>query len=86
MNITRNEVLKCLTECVCLIAFDKKDGSKRRMTCTLKPDVVNQISDGKVYESKDNNNTNQIRVIDTDLMAWRSFLLDHLTEFEAIVL
>lgn len=65
---------------ICVVTFTKKDGSQRVMRCTLLPEVMNDNSlqptgSGGVA------NENQVRCIDVDIMAWRSFTVDSVVSF-----
>ena len=58
------------------VCFTKKDGTERKMFCTLQSDLIDQS-----YESYDDTNPPKIinkdvmRVYDTEAKGWRSFLL-----------
>lgn len=78
--MNRDNVISMLKEGVHTVTFVKKDGTKRVMNATLKPDVIEEVSDygySDMYYDK-----NQIRCIDTDKKEWRSFLLDSVISFD----
>ena len=61
------------------VCFTKKDGTERKMFCTLQSDLIDQQ-----YESYDDTNPPKIineevmRVFDTEASSWRSFRLANL--------
>ena len=64
------------------IEFNKKDGSKRKMKCTLLP---KKLPKREVTEGKDRPNKEPkldiIPVFDLEKKAWRSFRVDSVTAF-----
>jgi|TARA_B110000914_G_scaffold35912_1_gene28849 hypothetical protein len=58
------------------VCFTKKDGTERKMLCTLQSNIIDQE-----YESYDDTkppkiiNKEVMRVYDTEAKGWRSFLL-----------
>lgn len=76
--MTRNEMIKVLSENKAEVTFTKVDGSQRVMTCTLKSDLV-PASDHKP-ESNRTVNESVLPVWDLDKLAWRSFRVDSVTQ------
>jgi len=70
-----------LTERNVKITFTKKDGTERVMNCTLDPNVIPLIESvqDKREKSKDKD---YIAVFDTDIKAWRSFVIKNVKSFE----
>lgn len=83
MLTSRQNVLSALRSNVCQVVFQKKDGSKRTMNCTLKHNTIEQNG----LTPKGTGSTGpetQIRCIDLDKMAWRSFTMDSVISFTII--
>ena len=70
MTITREGLVDRLKQTVVNVVFTKADGSERTMNCTLKLENIpeDQRPKGAIKSESD-----QIRVFDTDIDAWRSF-------------
>jgi hypothetical protein len=70
MTITREDLVDRLKQSVVNVIFTKADGSERTMNCTLKLENIpeDQRPKGAIKSESD-----QIRVFDTDIDAWRSF-------------
>lgn len=70
MTITREGLVDRLKQSVVNVVFTKADGSERTMNCTLKLENIpeDQHPKGVIISESD-----QIRVFDTDIDAWRSF-------------
>jgi hypothetical protein len=60
------------------VVFNKKDGEKRTMKCTLNPDMVPQLE--KKTERVKEVNEDVCPVYDLDKQGWRSFRYDSVTE------
>lgn len=56
------------------VEFKKKDGTYRKMRCTLKEDVLPKL-DGKVQGER-KENINVVSVFDIEKAEWRSFRYD----------
>jgi len=80
----REGYLQALREGVCEVIFTKKDGTDRRMLCTLDmsgiPAEDVPKSDGNVTAV----NTESVRVYDLEVEGWRSFRIDSVKEFAAV--
>lgn len=70
MNITREALIDQLKQSVVNVVFTKADGSERTMNCTLK---LENIPEDQHPKSAVKSESDQIRVFDTDIDAWRSF-------------
>jgi len=63
------------------ITFTKKDGTERVMNCTLDPNVLPLVESVQDKREK-NKDKNYIAVFDTDIKAWRSFIVKSVKSFE----
>ncbi len=63
------------------VIFDKKDGERRVMTCTLDPNVVPQV-EKKTKQEATKVNEDICPVFDLDKQAWRSFRYDTIYEVQ----
>ena len=70
MTITREDLVNRLKQSVVNVVFTKVDGSERTMNCTLK---LENIPEDQHPKSTIKSESDQIRVFDTDIDAWRSF-------------
>jgi len=72
----RRDLLEFLHNEIIEVMFTKKDGTERKMLCTLQSDIIDQT-----YEAYDDTkppiaiNPEVMRVFDTEAESWRSFLL-----------
>jgi hypothetical protein len=83
--ITKDELTTLLKERVVTIKFKKKDDSIRKMICTLSKDYLPEskdiIEDQEKKKKKENPNT--LPVWDLEKLAWRSFRVDSVVEYES---
>jgi hypothetical protein len=63
------------------ITFTKKDGTERVMNCTLDPNVIPLVESVQDKREK-NKDKDHIAVFDTDIKAWRSFIVKSVKSFE----
>ena len=63
------------------ITFTKKDGTERVMNCTLDPNVLPLVESVQDKREK-NKDKDYIAVYDTDIKAWRSFIVKSVKSFE----
>lgn len=70
MTITCEDLVDRLKQSVVNVVFTKADGSERTMNCTLK---LENIPEDQHPKSTIKSESDQIRVFDTDIDAWRSF-------------
>lgn len=72
---------------VCCIVFNKVNGDKREMTCTLNPNVISALGlqpsgPATNHQVKDND---IIRVVDLDKKDWRTFRLSKLSKLSTLI-
>ena len=65
------------------IEFTKKDGTKRKMLCTLMPEKLPkvEVKEGEEPKKKRKVNEEVISVYDLEKKGWRSFRVDSVTAF-----
>jgi hypothetical protein len=83
--ITKDELTKLLKQTVVTVKFKKKDDSIRKMICTLSEDYLpepEEITEGKEKKTK-KENPNTLPVWDLEKLAWRSFRVDSVVEYES---
>jgi len=82
---TKEDLIKLLKEKVVTVKFKKKDDSVRKMVCTLSEDYLpepeNVIETSEKKKKKENPNT--LPVWDLEKLAWRSFRVDSVVEYES---
>jgi hypothetical protein len=81
-NTSKTELATILREQFAIVAFTKKDGTHRRMLCTLHKDVVvpHEKKTDRIVEPKDN----VLPVWDVDAVAWRSINIDTVHSIEIV--
>lgn len=83
--IAKDEMIKLLKEKVVTVKFRKKDDSIRKMICTLSEDYLPEpedIIEGQEKKKK-KENPNTLPVWDLEKLAWRSFRVDSVVEYES---
>lgn len=83
--ITKEELIKLLKEKVVTVKFKKKDESIRKMVCTLSEEYLPEpepLAEGEVKRTK-KDNPNTLPVWDLEKLAWRSFRVDSVVEYES---
>ena len=83
--ITKDELTKLLKERVVTVKFKKKDDSIRKMICTLSEEYLPEPepqAEGEVKKVK-KDNANTLPVWDLEKLAWRSFRVDSVVEYES---
>ena len=81
---SKEELIKLLKSKVVTIKFRKKDDSIRKMVCTLSEDYLPEpedITEGPEKKKK-KENPNTLPVWDLEKLAWRSFRVDSVVEYE----
>lgn len=63
-----------------LVSFTKKDGSQRKMHCTLVEGKIPQDKRPKTETAVSQTSGSAVRVFDTEVNDWRSFRWDSVTE------
>lgn len=79
-KMTRNELRDLLAENVLRVTFDKKNGEKRVMTCTLKKDYLPEANGNSNYKEA----MTSLSVWDTNANGWRAFCLDKIRDIEKV--
>jgi hypothetical protein len=81
----KEDLIKILKEKVVTIKFKKKDDSVRKMICTLSEDYLpdpEEVIEGQEKKKK-KENPNTLPVWDLEKLAWRSFRVDSVVEYES---
>lgn len=79
--MTKSELTEILKNKDITVTFTKKDGTRRIMRCTLRPDALPEMITESTRTSADRRESDStIAVWDLDLGAWRSFRLDSVVE------
>lgn len=82
----RNNFLKeQLHNGVIRVVFMKKDGTERKMLCTLKADLLPAQTDLEEAVQKKTPNPDVLAVWDVEAQGWRSFRYDSVIGFSEIV-
>lgn len=63
-----------------LVSFTKKDGSQRKMHCTLVEGKIPQDKRPKTETAVSQTSGSAVRVFDTEVNDWRSFRWDSVTK------
>lgn len=83
--IDKKELTNLLKQKVVTIRFKKRDNSIRKMVCTLSEDYLPEpepLAEGEVKRTK-KDNPNTLPVWDLEKLAWRSFRVDSVVEYES---
>ena len=77
--MNRKDAQELLRDGICEVMFEKKDGSERLMKCTLNMDYVpEEMKQFQLYKGeKVLENLDILKVYDTEVQGWRSFILDN---------
>ena len=82
---SKEDLVKLLKSKVVTIKFRKKDDSIRKMICTLSeeylPEPEDVVEGQEKKKKKENSNT--LPVWDLEKLAWRSFRVDSVVEYES---
>ena len=79
--LTSKEIRELLKSNIIEVVFEKKDGSERKMFCTLIEEFL--PSRGEEIISQGQPSDNNITCWDLEQNAWRSFRLDSVKSLEA---
>lgn len=79
--MTRFEMLDDLRAGICLVEFEKKDGTAREMRCTLNQLIIPK---NKMPETGVKYSESTIRVYEPLIEEWRSFRVDSVKTFKRI--
>ena len=74
--IDRYELKETLSNGIITVAFDKRDGSRREMRCTLKPEFLPTPVLLQEETTPRKENLDVLSVWDVEANGWRSFRLD----------
>lgn len=85
LKMTYNEMREMLHEGSCRVTFTKVNGEERVMNCTLDIDNIPTESLPKGTGVVLKEESGVIRAFDTDKSAWRSFKVESVTDFVALV-
>lgn len=80
----RDAILILLRQCIVTVTFNKKNGDKRVMDCTLQSEFLpppKPTTDVYLFEEKAVNE-NVVNVWDVEADGWRSFVLANVTNVE----
>lgn len=82
----RDELIGKLKNNVCVVVFEKKDGTERSMKCTLQEGVIPEATKEDPLSQKKIRSLNEevIPVWDTEKNSWRSFRIDSVKSFSVI--
>jgi hypothetical protein len=83
LNDTQIDILMtCLRTDIVKVDFTKKDGTARKMLCTLAPHLIPDVhtpKGGNIVTFKDDL---LVRVFDVENQGWRSIIFDNVLTFE----
>ncbi len=82
---SKEKLMYLLKKGVVTVKFRKKDDSVRKMICTLSEDYLpapEDIIEGQEKKKK-KDNPNTLPVWDLEKLAWRSFRVDSVVEYES---
>lgn len=82
MDITKQQLKDLLSEHILIVDFNKTDGSKRTMKCTLRESMITPHV--KKTERSKKPNDNVLSVWDVEKDAFRSFRLDSLIGYQKL--
>ena len=77
-DVTRTWLKDVLRDSIVEVAFTKKDGTERKMKCTLKPSLL-PVQEEKEQPSTRKVPTDSLAVYDLENNGWRSFRYDSIT-------
>jgi len=81
--ITKQSLKDILKENTLNVLFKKKDGTERKMLCTLNPDLL-PIQENKNYSKKKIENEDVLPVWDLEEKSFRSFRIHSLIEYTVV--
>jgi hypothetical protein len=82
---SKEDLVKLLKSKVVTVKFRKKDDSIRKMVCTLSEEYLpepDKLIEGQEKKTK-KENPNTLPVWDLEKLAWRSFRVDSVVEYES---
>jgi hypothetical protein len=78
----KDDLKKLLKEKVLTVKFKKKDDSIRKMVCTLSNEYLPDNENKEIEKKIKAENPNVLPVWDLEKLAWRSFRVDSVVEYE----
>lgn len=75
--MNKEEILQALHEGVCEVTFNKVNGERRVMPCTLREDLLPATTKETTFRVPKDKDNDVISVWCTDANAWRSFKLSN---------
>jgi hypothetical protein len=78
----KDDLKKLLKEKVLTVKFKKKDDSIRKMVCTLSSEYLPDNESKEIEKKTKAENPNVLPVWDLEKLAWRSFRVDSVVEYE----
>ena len=82
--LKQDEIITQLKMEIVNIEFMKKDGTRRKMTCTLMPEMLPDQIDLEEHVQSKAYNPDILAVFDTDKDGWRSFRWDSLLSVNGV--
>jgi len=81
---SKEKLMHLLKSGVVTVTFKKKDDTVRKMICTLSEEYLPELEEGTEGEVKrtKKENPNTLPVWDLEKLAWRSFRVDSVVEYE----
>ena len=82
----RDELIGKLKNNVCVVVFEKRDGTERSMKCTLQEGVIPEATKEDPLSQKKIRSLSEevIPVWDTEKNSWRSFRIDSVKSFSVL--
>jgi len=77
MTINRKDMKEFLYDGICEVLFEKKDGTERKMICTLNSEEIPVgMAPKNIGNPPDKENQDIIKVFDIEVQGWRSFTVE----------
>ena len=81
----KQDFLNLLAQNILLVTFTKKDGSLRKLKCSLKTDVLNDYyTNNSKATSTRKVPENQVCCLDLEINEFRSFLIESVIEYQIL--
>lgn len=79
---SKEQLINILKEKVVTVTFKKKDDSIRKMICTLSKEYLPETEPVTEEKKEKKENPNTLPVWDLEKLAWRSFRVDSVLDYE----
>lgn len=80
---SKEYMIPYLKEGICTVTFEKKDGTIRKMKCTLNKEFIPSLEIHEEAQRKKRiENSNVLSIYDVENNEWRSFRLNSVIEFK----